>query len=179
MTIVIIGLPGSGKTFFAKHLAKAIKCVHISSDELRSIKHKRGIYGEQTKLEIYNLMLTLMELAINYRQDTILDATFYKENIRKLFCEKAGELNSPFYFIEIKAEDATIKERLSKTRPDSEADYSTYLKLKSQFEPVQQNHLTLYSDRQSIDEMLNVALTYIHVTNGESGVKYISQKHHL
>ncbi|MEP7110055.1 MAG: hypothetical protein ABI760_18820 [Ferruginibacter sp.] len=52
----------------------------------------------------------------------VLDATFYKNDIRKKFLDQA-EGRVGLIFIEIRANEPVVRERLRKTRPDSEADF--------------------------------------------------------
>jgi predicted kinase len=160
MNIAIFGLPGSGKTFLAKELAKRINGLHISSDTVRKELKKRGKYNEKAKLEVYHAMLKLMDAAIKHKQNVVLDATFYKENIRSLFEKKAGEYHNPLYFIEMRAAESVIKERVDKKRPDSEADFEVYLKIKNEFEPLREDHLVLYPDHEELDKMLDRVLSY-------------------
>jgi len=162
MNIAIMGLPGSGKTFLAKELAKKINAVIISSDTVRIELKQTGKYDIKTKLEIYHAMLKLMDAAITQKQNVILDATFYKENIRHLFKEKAAEHQCPLYFIEMKAAESIIKERVDKKRPDSEADFEVYLKVKSEFEPLQEAHLVLYPEHEELSNMIEQALAYVN-----------------
>ncbi|MEJ5961867.1 AAA family ATPase [Pedobacter immunditicola] len=161
MNIAIFGLPGSGKTYFASQFALKIKALHISSDAVRKDLLQMGHYEEQAKSSVYQAMLQLMEDANKYQQNVVLDATFNKRHIRNLFIEKARELHHQLYFIEIKADESVIRERLRHKRPDSEADFDVYLKIKEEFEQLDEDHLMLHSDQESIDEMLNRAVVYI------------------
>ena len=162
MNIAIFGLPGRGKTFLAKELAKRINAVLISSDTVRNELKQNGKYDDKAKLEVYHSMLKLMDVAINQKQNVVLDATFYRENIRHLFKEKAAEHQSSLYFIEMKAAESVIKERVDKKRPDSEANFEVYLKIKSEFEPLQENHLVLYPAHEGSSEMIGRVLAYIN-----------------
>jgi predicted kinase len=168
MNIAVFGLPGSGKTLFARQLASRLNGVHISSDNIRSSLDRQGKYSDQAKLEVYQVMIRLMEDAIVNQQNVILDATFYKEDVRNLFIKKATQLDSTLFWIEIKAAEFVIKYRLSKKRRDSEAGFDAYLKVKSEFEPLTDEHLTLYSDLEELKEMLNKALVYINYPNGST-----------
>ncbi|MET3114727.1 putative kinase [Pedobacter sp. CG_S7] len=165
MNILVFGLPGSGKTFFASQLALKINALHISSDAIRNELKQMGKYDEKTKIAIYDAMLETMKKGIKSQINTVLDATFYKGNIRKIFKEKCQELHSPLYFIEISANEALIKERIEKKRPNSEADFDVYLKVKNEFEQLKENHLVLHSDQESIKDMLESALNYIKYTS--------------
>lgn len=159
--VIVFGLPGSGKSYFARALAAALDCPLISSDAVRQQMQQNGRYDDQTKTAVYQEMLSLMEAGIKEHKSLLLDATFYKAGIRKLFIDKAGELDYPIYFIEIRAADETIKTRLSNKRPDSEADFDVYLKIKPQFEQLTGPHLVLYSDREPLGQMLAKAQTYL------------------
>jgi predicted kinase len=169
MVVVVMGLPGSGKTYFARQLALKVNATHISSDIVRINLEYQGRYDENSKLIVYDVMLQLMEEVIKRKENVVLDATFYKEQIRRRFEVKAKQFNTPIYFIEIKATEAVIKERISKDRPDSEADFHVYLKVKDCFDPVLVEHLTLHSDQQNLSEMLNQALTFINHDNARRG----------
>lgn len=162
MNIAILGLPGSGKTFFAEQLALIIDGTHVSSDALRKNLSQQGKYNDQSKTIVYQQMLDLMEDSIKNQKSVVLDATFCREDIRNLFIKKAALLNSPLYWIEIKAADFVIKYRISKKREDSEADFGLYLKMKSEFEHLTEEHLILYSDLEELESMLDKALNYIH-----------------
>jgi predicted kinase len=162
MVVVVFGLPGSGKTFFARQLMLRINARYISSDNVRAELEQLGKYNKQTKLLIYKEMLSLMEKAITSNHSVVVDATFYKDSIRNEFKVKTRQFNSVLHFIEIKAADTVVMERLKIKREDSEADFKVYLKIKSEFEPLAEDHLILYSDRDQITVMLNKALAYIN-----------------
>jgi predicted kinase len=162
MVTAITGLPGTGKSFFAAALASRIHCKHISSDAVRfKLKHL-GRYDAQAKMLVYDTMLEQMEKAIKAGENVVLDATFYKRMIRQRFKDKASVDNTPFYFINMEATELVIKERISKHRPDSEADFQDYLIVKNEYEPVTENHLTLHSDQETLSDMLDKALTFIN-----------------
>ena len=166
MNIAVFGLPGSGKTFFARRLASRIYGMHVNSDDIRNSLGFRGEYSDQAKLKVYQAMASLMEDAILNQKDVILDATFYREDIRNLFIEKAIQLDSTLYWIEIKAAEFVIRHWLSKKRSDSEAGFDEYLKVKSEFEPMTDEHLTLYSDLEELEEMFDKTLAYINYPDG-------------
>lgn len=168
MIIVIFGLPGSGKSYFARSLANRLNARLISSNAVRQQLRKNGKYDDQAKIAVYLEMLSLMEAGIKDHQSIVLDATFFKAEIRKLFKEKAGELGEPVYFIEISANEEAIKSRVSKPRPDSEADFEAYLKVKREFEALTEDHLVLYSDREPIDRMLDAAMAYLNEPHHET-----------
>jgi predicted kinase len=167
MIVIVFGLPGSGKTYFASKLAAKIHGVHISSDHLRERLQRRVMYQEQPKMEVYHEMLTLMEKAA-FRKNVVLDATFYKEDIRNLFIEKAKALKINLYFIEMRADESIIRERVSKKRKGTDADFDVYLRIKNTFQPFMGNHLILDSGREELNEMLNKAEQYIEYRNGLS-----------
>lgn len=49
--ILIMGLPGVGKTTLAKHLAQMIGAVHLNADEIRSEIHKDLRFSLQDRIE--------------------------------------------------------------------------------------------------------------------------------
>ena len=156
-----MGLPGSGKSYFAKHLSGKLKCVYISSDETRKKMKAMGKYRLEDKLAVYREMRSLAKNAIEQGKQVVLDATFYKENIRNEFISLALVKNIPYSLIWIEASLEIIKERLAKKREDSEADFEIYLKLAQQFENPELPYLKLESKRNNIEEMVCKAEEYI------------------
>jgi predicted kinase len=160
--IMVIGLPGSGKSFFASRLAERIHAEYLSSDSLRKKMFLSGRYAQEDKEKVYRIMLSLLGQAVQNNQNIILDATFYKDNLRKLFFEKAESLNTTLYIIEVVAPFSLIRKRLLEKRKDSEADLQVYEKIKKQFEPVTEAHLQLESQESNFELMISEALNYIH-----------------
>ena len=156
--IVVFGLPGSGKSYFASRLAKALGADYVSSDRLRREMFPKRIYSEKEKFEVYQAMLQKMEKAIGQAKPLVLDATFYKNAIRHLFMEKAKD---QLVFIEVKADQKIIIERLKKSRPFSEADHEVYKSIRQAWEPLKRPHLILQSTNDNIDAMLQKALHYL------------------
>ena len=144
MIIIVFGLPGSGKSYFAEKLAARLKASYLSSDILRKSMYQSPKYSEQQKQIIYNEMLQQMKSAMREKRDMVLDATFYKDEIRRQFSEE-GRTISRFFFIELKAAESVIRERLKMQRRYSDAD-----------------HLILYSDNNNINEMLEQTINFLH-----------------
>jgi predicted kinase len=167
--VAVFGLPGSGKSFFAEQLALRLGVRQISSARVRLALSKQGRYDMQTKIAVYYEMLTRTEAALKEPATVVLDATFYKENIRDLFGDMAKKLDTVLYWIEIKAAEPVIKARLKKQRPDSEADFAVYRKIKQEFEPLAEAHLVLHSDQGNLMVMLDKALAYLQETYGKGG----------
>jgi predicted kinase len=162
-TVFVIGLPGCGKSYFAKRLAETIHAEYISSDLVRQQVISKKSYTEEEKLFVYDAMLARMKNALKQRKSVVLDATFYRNDIREKFISEA-EPNENI-FIEVIADDAIVSERLQRKRTDSDADIAVYKKVKQQWEPLHQQHLVLQSTNDNINEMLTKASEYLNVNN--------------
>lgn len=162
MVVIVFGLPGSGKSFFASRLANLINAIYISSDKVRMEMYQQKTYSENEKLAVYDEMLRRMKEIIRESGKVVLDATFYKDEIRSKFIDVTqGDID----FIEVVADVRIIQERLKKPRPDSDADFEVYQKIKSVWEKLNDDHLALQSTNDNIDEILHTAISYLNVRN--------------
>jgi predicted kinase len=155
MILIIFGLPGTGKSYFSKHMADEIEAVHLNTDIVRKNIGKQGQYDDNSKKLVYNKLMEEMIAQVQKGRNVILDGTFQKKSARNKFFLAAKQLGQQVHFIEMKANDQTIKERLKSKREYSEADYKIYLQIKSTFEHMDKPHLVLYSDEQNMDDMIN------------------------
>jgi hypothetical protein len=164
--VLVGGLPGTGKTYFSKRFATAIGARYISTDLTRKEMFSQRSYGSEEKKQVYEAMLTQMQAALQNKQHMVVDATFYRKELRKRFIDAAKSLKVEPVFIFTTASDETIKERLSRPREDSEADYEVFLKIRSIFESPEEAHLLLHTDQQPIEESIAIAQEYLKEVAG-------------
>ncbi len=159
---MVSGLPGTGKSYFSRHLQQEIPAHYLNTDMIREELGKKGEYDSQTKQLVYERMAQKAEKYLQEGSDVIVDATFHKSNRRNLFRQLANNMGHELVVIEIKASQQTVRQRLTESRQHSEADYRVYCKMKEEAEALQQPHLTLRSDVLSIEEMIALAKKRIY-----------------
>ena len=168
MLILIVGLPGTGKTTLALELAKEINAIHLNSDMIRTSLGQRGKYDAASKAAVYKELQDRAEDVLKQGKKLIIDATLYKVILRESFEKLANKYNVPIKWIELKADESSIKQRVSKKRQYSEADFEVYLKIKKDYEPIGRNHLVLWSDILSLKEMVEKVQEYIELSKFSS-----------
>lgn len=124
---------------------------------------KRGQYKESDKELIYQKILEMSKKQLKHHSSVIVDGTFYKEELRNQFLDLSNELAVPIRWIEVTADEEVIKERISKKRKYSEADFSVYEIVKASFDPLENDHLKLNSSELELDKMVELAMNYIEV----------------
>jgi predicted kinase len=167
LIIMVMGLPGSGKSFFSRRLADTLGASYIGSDELRNKMGLMGNYQMSSKQLVYQEMIRAAEAVIKNNGEVVLDATFFlKETRNKVeeLCQKYGTKLIP---ILVEAEENIIGERLSKPRRDSEADFQVYRQIKESFDPLSGSYLSLLSTNDNIEEIIGKAIHYIENQHGK------------
>ena len=152
--IMVTGLPGTGKTTFARKLAEALDAVHLNTDMVREAMGVRGQYDDATKEAVYAELRRRVAAALDDGARVVVDGTFYLRSLRLSFRRLASARNIEHHWIELRADEAVIRELVAGRRPDSDADFSVYLKIKDIYEPIREPHTELWSDRLPLAEMV-------------------------
>ena len=159
MIVIVFGLPGSGKSYFAKRVAQMLSATYIGSDAVRKDMFPFPSYTEEEKKEIYAEMMRRSTEA-KYLKEVVVDATFSDFETREKFLGQAKKITD-VYIIEIRADEDIIKQRLALPRQDSDADFEVYKKIKSAWQPLMEEHLVLRSTNDNIMEMLEKTFDYL------------------
>lgn len=166
--IMVMGLPGSGKTYFAKALAQEMAALHFNSDRIRKELDSRPGYSSKEKGHIYQVMYDRVCEGLLQGMSVIVDATFSKAVYRTPYLNWTVEHKIPTCMIMLEASERVIRTRVSKKRPDSDADFEVYRSIKDQYEPLTEDHLLLQSDEDSLQLMIRKALDYMKKRNEEA-----------
>ncbi len=161
---MVMGLPGSGKSYFASRLAKQLDAVYLSSDSVRKDQFPNGEYGKEAKRKVYIRMAKMAEVVLPSRQKVVIDATFHLKEFREIFTSRAQRWGCTQFWIMVEADETLIKQRVGRPRKDSDADYKVYQLLKREFEALEQPYLKLTSTDQNLEEMLEKAMAYLSIT---------------
>jgi aminoglycoside phosphotransferase family enzyme/predicted kinase len=122
--LVIMGRAASGKSTLANALGRELGFEVISSDRTRKelagvplfqrVKGaaRRGLYSEAMTNETYKKLFQYAKTQLDRHASLILDATFsrrdYRDELRRLLDSK----NASYWFIEAKAPDVAVRQRL-------------------------------------------------------------------
>lgn len=156
-----MGLPGSGKTYLATRLAEHGGFRHMNTDTVREELGLRGDYSEATKEQVYEGLFERVERGLEEMQLVVVDATFHQAARRERLYAIARRRGTRLFFIELWASEATVRERITQTRADSDADWQVYQALKASQEPLTAPHLIIPSTNENFQQQLQTVLGYI------------------
>ena len=161
--MLFFGLPGSGKSTLARAVSAQSGALHLNSDIMRRELNLMGRYRPEDKEKVYSSMLERARSALLDGQNVVVDSTFYKESIREPFRRLAADCGVPLSWVEVRSKESTIRERLKTPRPDSEADFVVYEKIRDEAEPLEEPHLVLWSDDTTLEKMVRSILSYANL----------------
>jgi len=154
------GLPGTGKTTFARALAQRLGAAHLNTDILRAEMGLRGQYGETAKKKVYEALEQRTGQLLAEGKTVVVDGTFYLRSLRKTYQALAEEHKRPIFWFIIEAPEEVVKQRVSQKREYSEADFEVYQKIKAQWEPFEEGQAAHISTGP-LERMVETALTYL------------------
>jgi predicted kinase len=148
---VFSGLPGSGKSFLATHVAAEILAPTLASDEIRKEKAPapsenaadfgKGDYSAERRQRVYAKMLSRAHDRLKSGRSVILDATFSHARWRKEALRLARDTDANFVFADCACDPDILRARLKKRESSpglSDARIQHLDEMTADFEPVQE-----------------------------------------
>jgi uncharacterized protein len=148
--VVMMGLPGVGKTFVARRLAERMDAFHFLSDSIRkqllgipvgqhqAAEYGQGIYKGDIGRKTYDEMLQRAQVFLAAGFNVITDATFLDERVRSQAQRIAARAGAPALIVYADCPERTVEARLRRRateRSFSDADLGVYRAMKSRFKP--------------------------------------------
>lgn len=162
MIILVTGLPGTGKTSLAKDLSLLIEASLLSSDQVRKELLDTPTYSDEEKELVYRVLFLLAKYIHRTGKNCVIDASFFKEKLRQKAISVLNSDANKFRIVECSCpDDVAIKRIKSRKSGYSDADESVFYKIKEEYEPISEKHVTIDTSQASPAELAKIALSKI------------------
>ena len=158
--IVLMGLPGVGKSHCARLLSVRLGAAHVASDELRSRLFIAASYADEENRAVFAAATALVDALLGEGHRVVVDATNLVARNRAGTVEAARRRGVPVTYVRITASDEDARVRLASRRAarapgdHSEADEAIYDRMRAQrFEPPAEGFLDLVNGPELANEI--------------------------
>ena len=148
--ILMMGLPGVGKSHCARLLCGRLGAAHVASDELRSRLFIAASYADEENRAVFAAATALVDALLGEGHRVVVDATNLVAKNRAGTVAAARRRGIPVTYVRITASDEDARGRLASRRAarapldHSEADEPIYERMRAQqFEPLAEGFLEL------------------------------------
>ncbi len=134
--VLLSGLPGTGKTTFARALSARIPLEHVESDAIRRALATLPRYTPAENARVFSEVERRAAAALGAGSHALIDATNLTPGDRRRFFALAQGLAVPVVAIRLTAPAAIVQERLSGPRNgSSEAGFAVYERMRPRARP--------------------------------------------
>jgi len=164
--IVLSGLPGTGKSYLSRRLAERMPLLVLESDALRKKLFPSPEYSIEESSRLFQTIHLLIKRLLQKGISIILDATNLSETYRERLYQIGEEQRAKLVMVWVKAPESVVYERLGQRAKEqlrsdhSEADWSTYRKMKPAIEKIRRNYFAVDTSRDInpvIDKIIRAA----------------------
>ncbi len=148
--MMMVGLPGTGKSSIVENLSKIVPCTVISTDNVRLQMRNQPTYTAAEMMLVYEVCYSIIEVRLKRGQRVIFDASNYLAARREHLAKIGRRCGAPVAICSVQASQDTIRDRLreriyGKRRETdlSDADWSVYKWMVEAQEPVVGEHIIL------------------------------------
>lgn len=161
--VVLSGLPGSGKSYFARALARRYPATVLDSDALRAVLFEHPKHTQPEHARLFPAIHLLTERLLGSGAPVVVDATNLKEANRRAYYDIAARTGARIVLVRVWAPAAVTRQRLRSRSvsadPDdrSTADLAVYEAMRGEAEPVRRRHVTVNTASditQALDKVL-------------------------
>ncbi len=140
MLLLVMGLPGVGKSTLARAIHRAVQSIRLESDRVR--KWMAGVspttplplsyYTPDFSARVFRWIEHQTERLLQEEHVVLVDATLTKRIYRRPFVEIARKAGVPLLGLYCEAPDDVVRARLARRRGDpSDADMEVYVRMKA------------------------------------------------
>jgi predicted kinase len=161
--VVLSGLPGTGKSHFARELVSRAPLVVLSSDRLRKALVGQPKYSAGESSRLFAACHRLIEEFLHEGRKVLFDATNLNEGFRQPLYDIAERLSVPLVLVHLTAPNGVVRQRLtgrSNGQLDSsysDADWLIYCRLKPLEQPVARPHYRVDTSQDIIPVVEEIA----------------------
>ena len=145
--VILCGLPGTGKSYFARELARWAPFVWLSSDRTRKLLVDAPCYSRREHRRVFSAMHVLTRGYLRDGYSVVFDATNLNENVRRPLYESAEAVGVEPLIVRFTAPAELVRQRLvdrAAGRGDasqSDATWDVYSRMAVADQPVPVPHL--------------------------------------
>lgn len=144
--VALCGLPGAGKSHFARELVSRVPMTVLSSDRLRKALVGQPKYTAGESSRLFAACHRLIEELLREGRKVLFDATNLNERFREPLYDITDRLDVPLALVHLTAPNGVIRRRLTgRANGDtdssfSDADWIIYCRLKPLEQPIARSH---------------------------------------
>jgi hypothetical protein len=145
--LIMVGAPGSGKSYLGRTLSEALGAEIIQTDAVRKEMFPDPSYSPAEAAAVYTTCHRRIAAALAEGRRVVFDGTNLRERRRRTLYQLAERASAPTVVVVAYASEETIRARLLHRAaggdPDdqSDADWSIYLRMRRDTEPVPRPHI--------------------------------------
>ena len=172
--IILCGLPGTGKSHFARALAARGPFLWLNSDRTRKLLVARPSYSRREHRRVFSAMHILTKGYLRDGYSVVFDATNLNENVRAPLYAVAAEAGVTPLIIRFTAPSDLVKRRLAKRSAghadpgQSDAGWEVYSLMAVADQPVPRPH-HLVRGPEDFEAALDAALHWTGAGSGFEG----------
>jgi hypothetical protein len=134
--ILLSGLPGTGKTTFARALGERVELAHVESDAIRRGLAAEPTYSARESGMVFARVAAEARQALAEGRHALIDATNLTNRDRRRFVRLASETDARLIAVRLTAPEEVVRERLGGPRDGhSQADMAVFEMMRSRPQP--------------------------------------------
>lgn len=142
--VLLSGLPGAGKTTFARALSARLGAVHVESDRVRRELFPAPLYTAAEHAAVFAEVDRRAAAALAAGRAAVVDATNLTQRDRGRFVALARRRQVPLVVVRVVAPEGAIRDRLALPREGwSQAGIAVFEAMRGRPEPIVSAHLVV------------------------------------